>query len=476
MSERILFLTGSLAEANLRQTLEQMQPTPFEYTVHPLGIKVAGLMTADMIRRRLPDAMGADRILVPGRCRGNLETVTEEFGVPVARGPEELKDLPRYFGAQAIAPDLNRRGTRIFAEIVEAPQLSIPAILERAAAYRRDGADIIDLGGLPDTPFPHLEEAVTALRAAGYRVSVDSQDADELLRGGRAGAEFLLSLTEHSVWIADQVAATPVLIPAEHGDLDSLERAMQALDARGRAYLVDPILDPLPYGFTDSLVRYHTLRARHPEAEILMGVGNITELTDADTAGINAVLFGVAAELGIANVLTTQVSPHARRAVLEADTAWRMMCAARDHQRLPRDLGLDLLDLHERYPFPYSEAEIRERAQQVRDPSYRIEISAAGIHLYNRDGLACATDPFALYPELRLDGDTGHAFYLGVEMARAEIGWQLGKRYTQDQPLRWHAVPEPPAATADYQAPGATLKSPARSAGDTPASEEETKS
>lgn len=462
MSERILFLTGSLAEANLRRTLEQMQPTPFDYRVHPLGIKVAGLMTADMIRRRLPDAMGADRILVPGRCRGDLGPVAEALGVPVARGPDELKDLPRYFGSEAAALDLDRPGTRIFAEIVDAPQLSIPGILERAAAYRRDGADVIDLGGLPDTPFPHLEEAVAALRQAGHRVSVDSLDADELVRGGRAGAEFLLSLTEHSLWIADEVAATPVLIPAEHGDLASLERAMQALDARGRPYLVDPILDPLPYGFAASLARYHALRAGHPEAEILMGVGNLTELTDADTAGINAVLLGLAAELRIDNILTTQVSPHARRAVREADTAWRMMCAARDHQRLPRDLGLDLLDLHERYPFPYSEAEIRERAGQVRDPSYRVEISPGGLHVYNRDGLDTAGDPFALYPGLKLDGDTGHAFYLGVELARAEIAWQLGKRYTQDQPLRWHAVPQDADATDRYQAPGTTLKDASR--------------
>lgn len=456
MSEHILFLTGSLAETHLHRTLEQMQPA-FAYTVHQLGLKVAGLMTAEMIQRRLPDAMGADRIVVPGRCRGDLGAVAERLGVPVERGPEELKDLPRFFGARDVALDLGRPGTRIFAEIVDAPQLDIPAILARAAEYRAQGADVIDIGGLPDTPFAHLEDTVAALREAGYRVSVDSLDPQELLRGGRAGADYLLSLTEHTLWIADEVAATPVLIPAEHGDLASLERAMQALDRRGRDYLADPILDPLPYGFADSLARYHRLRERHPEAAMLMGVGNLTELTDADTAGINAVLLGLAAELRIDNILTTQVSPHARRAVREADTAWRMMHAAREHRRLPRDMGLDLLNLHERYPFPWTAAEIRERARQVRDPSYRIENSAEGMHIYNRDGISTATDPFDLYPQLRLDGDTGHAFYLGVELARAQIGWQLGKRYTQDQPLRWHAVCEPAAEPEVQQAPGPTM-------------------
>ena len=32
------------------------------------------------------------------------------------------------------------------------------------------GADVIDLGCLPDTPFPHLEEAVGALKEQGYKV------------------------------------------------------------------------------------------------------------------------------------------------------------------------------------------------------------------------------------------------------------------------------------------------------------------
>lgn len=30
----------------------------------------------------------------------------------------------------------------------------------------------------------------------------------------------------------------------------------------------------------------------------MMGIGNLTELTEADTSGINALLFGIAAELG----------------------------------------------------------------------------------------------------------------------------------------------------------------------------------
>ena len=53
MPERRLFLTGKLAEKNLHRVLEAMQPLAFEAVVQQLGVNVAGLMTADMIRRRL---------------------------------------------------------------------------------------------------------------------------------------------------------------------------------------------------------------------------------------------------------------------------------------------------------------------------------------------------------------------------------------------------------------------------------------
>ena len=83
------------------------------------------------------------------------------------------------------------------------------------------------------------------------------------------------------------------------------------------------------------------------------------------------------------------------------------------------------------------------RLVRRRDPSYRVNVSAAGIHVYNRDGMTTATFPFDLYPRLDLlQGDAPHAFYLGVELGRAQIAWQLGNRYVQDEPLKWGcAVP-----------------------------------
>jgi dihydropteroate synthase-like protein len=459
MPEHILFLTGRLAEPRVARVLESMQPD-FSFEVHDVGVKVAALMTGDMIRRRLKAPLAADKVVVPGRCRGDLAALSEHFHTPFLRGPDDLKDLPEYFGRRRAERDLSRHDVRIFAEIVDAPSLDVGAIVSRAQVHRAAGADVIDLGCLPDTPFPHLEDAVAALRAERFTISVDSADRDELLRGGRAGADFLLSLSETTLDIADEVASVPVLIPAQHGDLDSLLRAMDALDARGRPWLADPVLDPIHFGFTEAIGRYAELRRRRPDAEILMGTGNLTELTDADTSGVNAVLMGIVSELRIRNVLVVQVSPHCRRALQETDAARRMMYAAREEQSLPSGIDASLLCLHDRRPFVNTPAEIAELAAELRDDSFRIEVSDDGVHVYNRRGHHVAADPYELFPALHVEQDGSHAFYLGVELAKAQIAWKLGKRYVQDQPLDWGCAVDPTEEDLTrLKEAGATLKS-----------------
>jgi dihydropteroate synthase-like protein len=437
LPEHILFLTGRLAEKNLHRVLDAMQPAPFRHSVLSLSLQVAGLMTSDMIQRRLADTRDVDRVMVPGRCRGNLEALASHFGVPFVRGPDDLKDLPRYFGREGAPLDLSRHDVRIFAEIIDAPNMSLAAILDQANAYRKDGADVIDLGCLPETPFPHLEDSIAMLHGAGFVVSVDSMDSQELLRGGHAGADFLLSLKEETLWIADEVASTPVLIPTIPSDMDSLYRAMEAMDKKGRDYLADPIIEPIHFGFMESLVRYRDLRKRLPDVKILMGTGNLTELTEADTIGIQALLMGIVSELRITNVLTTQVSAHACGVIREADQARRIMYAAREADDLPQGFGETLLALHSLDPFPWTTGEIAATAAEIKDPSFRVQVSPDGLHIYNRDGLRTATDPFKLFPHLGLEHDGSHAFYLGVELARAQIAWQLGKRYVQDRELDW---------------------------------------
>ncbi len=459
--EHILFLTGRLAQPQLEKVLAGIADAPFTHEVREIGLQVAALMTADMIRRRVEPPVKADRIIVPGRCRGDVAALSAHFGIPVQRGPEELKDLPRFFNRAARPVDLSEYEVAIFAEIVDAPRLGVDAIVARARTLQRDGADVIDLGCLPETPFPHLEDSVRALKEAGFAVSVDSMETQELLRGGRAGADYLLSLTVDTLWLADEVASTPILIPKTPHDEASLHAAIDALAAKGRAFLADPILDPIPFGFTASVVRYHALRARYPEAPIMMGVGNLTELTEADTSGINALLFGIAAELNVAAVLTTQVSAHARRAVREADWARRIMHAAQRNRSLPKGMSGALMTVHAKHPFPDTAEEIAATAAQVKDPNFRVQVAEDGLHVYNRDGIRRGRKAFELWPQLGLEGDAAHAFYMGVELAHAQLAWELGKRYVQDQPLDWGCAVEREAENLDaWCAPGTTRARP----------------
>lgn len=440
-AQNLLFLTGKLAEKSLNKVLSEVQNNPktppFKYRVEQIGVSVAALMTPDLIARRLKQTGDADKIIVPGLCQGDLAALEAQYGVPVERGPADLKDLPQYFGHAGVAPDLSQHQVKIFAEIVDAPYLSIEGIVKKAQQYQAQGANVIDLGCLPAVPFSHLAEAVTALKQLGFQVSVDSLNTDDLLSAGHAGADYLLSLTENTLWIADEVAATPVLIPAKPHSLASLYRAIEICLKRNKPFIADAILDPIHFGLTDSIVRYQKLRKKYPEIQIMMGIGNLTELTDADTTGINALLFGMISELDINAVLATSVSPHAVNAIAEADIARRIMFAAKRDDRLPRGYSDGLLGLHDRRPFTYGADEIKEIATQIKDPSFRIQVSEQGLHIYNRDGIYEAVDPFVLYPHLKVDDDASHAFYLGVELARAQIAWQLNKRYVQDQELNW---------------------------------------
>ncbi|VTZ27749.1 Orf20. Involved in biosynthesis of tetrahydromethanopterin. Essential for formaldehyde oxidation [Methylocella tundrae] len=437
MSERLLFVTGHLAHARLERLLRSLGETPFVWDICDIGVKVAALMTEAILLRRLPRPLNVDRIILPGRFRGNVEALSAELGVAVLRGPDEISDLPAFLGRGGEAPDLSRFDIRIFAEIIDATALSVEALLTRAEKLRGAGADVIDLGCLPDTPFPHLEDCVGALKSAGFSVSIDSFNPDELRRGAKAGADFLLSLDENNLDLAQGTAATPVLVGSPVHDLDSLVRAARVAEQRGMPYIIDPILDPIHFGFAASLVRYVEARRRLPEAEMMMGTGNLTELTEVDSGGLTGVLIGICSELKIRNVLTVQVSAHTRRTIEEHDAARRLMFAAAADGALPKGYDAGLLQLHDKAPFPSTAEEIAEMAADVRDANFRIATAPDGIHIFNRDGHHIASDAFSLYPKLGVEADGAHAFYLGAELTKAEIAFTLGKRYAQDELLDW---------------------------------------
>ncbi|MCV3241225.1 DUF6513 domain-containing protein [Mesorhizobium sp. ZC-5] len=459
MAERIAFITGHLARARLEKVLSALGTTEFSWEIVDIGVKVAALMTEDIIRRRLKLPEGADRVILPGRYRGDLDRLSTHFGVPFVRGPDEVADLPAFLGRAGQPPDLSRHDIRIFAEIVDAPMLPVDALLARARALKQAGADVIDIGCLPETPFPLLGDAVRALKAEGFAVSVDSASIDELRVGARAGADFVLSLTEETLPLAFEHAVTPVLIPSAPGDLDSLGRAMEAAQKAGISFIADPVLDPIHFGFAASLGRFLEARRRWPDVELLMGTGNLTELTDADSSGVTAMLLGLCSELAVRNVLVVHVSPHTVSTVEEHDVARRILFAAREDGALPRSYHPGLLQVHDRKPYPASTEDIAALAADVRDANFRILTAEDGIHIFNGKGHHLATDAFELFARLGVEDDGAHAFYLGAELMKAEIAWRLGKRYVQDEPLAWGAAaPAPEADRTRLAEAGHTLK------------------
>jgi hypothetical protein len=441
--EVILFLTGKLAEKQLVKILENMsipspcrKPPEWNYRVKQLGLSVAALMTGDLILRRLQDIKGINKVILPGRVRVDIDKLSKNYGIPFERGPEEIRGIPEFLGRAEKKKKLTKYDIKIFAEIVDSPNMTVEQIVKKALKYKKEGANVIDLGCLPDTEFKHLEESVKALKKNKLKVSVDSANGNELLRGGKAGADYILSLNEKNLHIADKVNSIPVLIPAEAGDLKSLFRAIELFKKKKKPFLTDSILDPINYGFTESINRYRALRKKYPEVEILMGTGNVTELTDADTAGMNALLTGIATELNINNILVVQVSDHAMKVVEETDLARKIMYQSKKDNSLPVGYDSGLISLHEKKPFD-PENEIKETSKMIKDSNYRIQVSDKGVHLYNRDGHYIEQDPFAFFPKIKLEEDGGHAFYIGVETARAHTAWELGKKYVQDEELDW---------------------------------------
>ena len=328
MSKKILFLTGKLAERQLSNILESMKPE-FTYKINQIGVSVAALMSENIIMRRVAKEEGYDKIIVPGKFRGDLEKLSNYFGMPVERGPDDLANLPDYFGMIGQEQQLEENDCLIFSEIVDATLLTVDQIITRATQYKKEGADIIDLGCMPDTKFNHLEETIVKLKENGFLVSVDSANNEELIRGGKAGADYLLSVSEKNLKILDEVRSIPILIPSSPGDTKSLERVIEKVQKMKKVFFADPILDPIHYGFAESINRFIKIRKKFPKINLLMGTGNLTELTDCDSVGVNTVLMGLVSELRIKAVLVVQVSNHCSTSIKETDMARRLMFYAK---------------------------------------------------------------------------------------------------------------------------------------------------
>lgn len=193
-------------------------------------------------------------------------------------------------------------------------------------------------------------------------------------------------------------------------------------------------------------------RKRWPNAAMMMGVGNITELTEVDSAGINVILAGVCEELSIRSVLTTQVINWARTSVRELDLARHIVFYCLTNGSVPKHVNSQLVMLRDRKIVEMTDEELKQLAKSITDPNYRIFLQSGMIHLLNRDGHWSGQDPFDLIRQAQAAGkgiDAAHAFYLGYEMCKAATALALGKQYTQDQALSWGLLTVPEVSHRD---------------------------
>ena len=441
---RVLFVTGKLAEPALRRTLAEMKPA-FQSDVAVMKITVAALMTTQWIARFLQVPADIDLILIPGLCEGDTEVLRNRFGVPVEKGPKDLREIPRYFGQAAAASDYGAYSIEILAEINNAPRLSMAEIRSAADYYQASGADLIDIGCTPGVEFPALGDVVRHLRDAGMRVSVDSFEPGEILAAVEAGAELVLSVNGSNIDVARELAgasARVVVIPDFGEGLDTLARNIEVLDGWNVGYLIDPVVEPIGFGFMASLERYAEVHRRYPEAGLLMGIGNITELTSADSTGLNALLLAICEETGVRAVLTTEVITWARGSVREVDVARRLMHHAVSHRTIPKGIDDRLLTVKDPVVLEYDEAELRSLHTAVKDPNFRIFADRNTITIFNNELFVRGTDIQEIFAQLGVDEAT-HAFYLGRELMKAKLAITLGKTYRQEGALSWGYLTPP---------------------------------
>jgi dihydropteroate synthase-like protein len=516
---RLLLITGLLAEKTVKRYAKESN---IESSVLALKVPVAALLAPEQIAKALKktDTRDFDMILVPGLIRGDTSVIADSVGTPTFKGPRYAADLPTVLDAigrvklSTVTPAcdllreelrqkalqelaaveknkdvlLKKKGNmligelavgkdfpmRVLAEIVDAALMPSDEIQRLAKHFVKMGADIIDVGMVAGESRPSdAKRAVEAVKkAVNVPVSIDTLDPDEIKEAVAAGADLILSADAGNVeQIATFAADVAVVViptnqrtgyfPTKTEDrIRFLEEIMEKARRLGMKRLIgDLILEPS--NVLESLVAFRDFAVRNPDAPIFVGVSNVTELFDADSVGVNALLARLSAEVNASMLLATEKSSKAQGTVREEVIAAKMMFLAKRRGSVPKDLGIDLLVLkdkrkHEEAYDKAMEADAQvtlaneEAAQATLDSQgvFRIIVdrnaeTIVALHFATSEADKpsnivkgeTAEAVYAKIVEMGLVTRLDHASYLGSELAKAEVALKTGKEYIQDRTL-----------------------------------------
>jgi dihydropteroate synthase-like protein len=363
---------------------------------------------------------------------------------------------------------------RVIAEIVNAPTLELEEVRERARYYQREGADIVDIGMLagrssPDSANAIVEEVKLAI---DLPVSIDTLDSFEIKAAVDAGADLVLSVDAGNMKdVAPYISDIPaVVLPSNMREgiipqgaeervdflIENIERATK-LGIEN--IIADPVLEPaIKPGLLESLNAYRLFRYRDRETPVLYGLGNVTELIDVDSIGVNGILTALAAEVEANLLFIPEYSTKAKRSVRETTKAARMMYLAKRRETPPKDLGIDLLVLKEKRWGELQYDGSSERGARVIQATpeedraldelgwYKILVDRmnddiVAIHFdksESPDVVVRGKNSRDVYQTIIREGLVGkldHAAYLGKELHKAELAVILGRSYVQDESL-----------------------------------------
>ena len=454
--QSLLLVTSRLAEPAMRRMIPDLQSQfDVSITLQVMPITVAALMSPQWIAKHLIVPESCNQIILPGYCDGDLEPIRKLTGVKIQFGPRDMRRLPEFFGGEFEPPDLQDYSIEIIAEINHAPRLSVEHIIQTAIDFQADGADWIDIGCEPGGCWNQVGSVVRELVDRGMRVSIDSLNPGEIAPAVNHGASLVLSVNSQNRRAAVDWGCEVVVIPDDPGDWLRVADTVEYLSNKNVPLRIDPIIEPIGMGFARSMGRYFEARKIWPDAEVMMGIGNLTELSDVDSAGINFLLLAICEELAIGSILTTQVINWARSSVRECDIARRLVHLAVSQGIPPKNLSSELVCLRDRKLQSIVGEDIESLATQIRDNNYRIfaDEGETGtdqqsvIHLLSNGQHWQHGDAFELFHQLMESNpaniDPSHAFYLGFEMCKATIANQLGKNYEQDEALNWGHLTAP---------------------------------